>query len=195
MPSRPRRMIATCTSQKARNAIHSAAGTSFQPGHAAAMKLMQREPADPGLDAEPPARDDRAKHGRDVRAADAERGAAQDRERHAILRSRVRIEHHRDEDDHVAEQDRDHRLPPGHALLHDAGGERVGGDDHAHADPERGDVVGGPGPRLQRGRREIRIPERTVLQVTRLTCATCHWFLIGPQPRSLRRRVRRGTPW
>ena len=45
----------------------------------------------------------------------------------------------------VAEQDREHRLPPRHALLHQAGGERVGGDDHAHADPERGDVIRGPG--------------------------------------------------
>ena len=53
-----------------------------------------------------------------VRAADAEAGAAEYGKRNAVLRPRVRVQDHRHEHDDVAEQDRQHRLRPGHALLH-----------------------------------------------------------------------------
>ena len=64
------------------------------------------------------------------------------------------------EHDGVAEQNGEHRLPPRHPLLHQPGRERVGRDDHAHADPQRGDVIGRPRAPRQRRRREIGIPQR-----------------------------------
>ena len=64
-----------------------------RPGRA--QQRVQRQPANPRLDAEPAARDDRAQHGRDVGALDAEARPAQHRERHAVLRAGVRVEDHR----------------------------------------------------------------------------------------------------
>jgi hypothetical protein len=48
-------MIATWISQNAANASHLEPSTSAQAGQAAARKRVQRESADPGLDAEPAA--------------------------------------------------------------------------------------------------------------------------------------------
>ena len=127
--------------------------------------VFKREPADPRLNAEPAARDQRAQHRRHVRALHAEARAAQHGKRHAVLRAGVRVEDHRHQHDRVAEQDGEHRLPPRHALLHQAGRERVGRDDHAHADPERGDVIGGPGAARERRRREVGIPERACREI------------------------------
>ena len=90
----------------------------------------------------------------------AEAGTAQHRKRHAVFRSRMRVENHRHEHDGVAEQNGEHRLPPRHPLLHQAGRKRVGRDDHAHADPQRGDVIGRPRAPRQRRRREIGVPQR-----------------------------------
>ena len=44
-------------------------------------------------------------------------------------------------------------------------GERVGGDDDAHADPERGDVVGRPRSLFYGRRREVPVPQRRVRHV------------------------------
>ncbi len=71
-------------------------------------------------------------------------GAREDREGDAVLRARVRVEEDGDEDDGVAQQDRDDGLPPAHPHRHEAGGQHVGGDAVGHADPERGVVVGRP---------------------------------------------------
>src|SRR5262245_46471464 len=71
----------------------------------------------------------------------------------------MRVEDHRDEDDGVAEKDGDHRLPPVHARLDETAGKSVRGDHDAHADPQGCNVPCGPGAFLDRGRRQIVIPE------------------------------------
>ncbi len=77
----------------------------------------------------------------------------------------MRVENHRHQYDRVAEQDGQHRLPPRHALLHQPGCERVGGDDDRHADPQRGEVIRGPRAAGQRRGGEVRVPERTVREI------------------------------
>ena len=79
-----------------------------QRGH----QRVERERADPGLDPEPAARDERPRHRRDVRAADAEARAHEHRERDAVLRARVRVEQDRDQHDQVAQRDGQQPLPP-----------------------------------------------------------------------------------
>src|ERR1019366_3666094 len=70
-------------------------------------EALERGPADPALDAEPPARPDGAHDGRHVRAEDAVRGAREDGEGDAVLGPRVRVEEDGDEDDRVADEDGD----------------------------------------------------------------------------------------
>jgi hypothetical protein len=89
----------------------------------------------------------------------ARRGAAEDGERDAVLRPRVRVQNHRDEDDRVPEQDGEHGLPPVHALLDEAARERVGRNHDAHAYPQRRDVPGRPRPLAYRRRREVAVPQ------------------------------------
>jgi hypothetical protein len=150
-------MIATCTSQNS-EAIHSA-GHAGPAAQAAVISVCSASPPI-RLDAEPAAGNDRAQQRRDAGAADAEAGAAQHRERHAVLGAGMGVQHHRHQHHDVAEEDRAECLPPRHPLLHQAGGQRVGGDDHGHPDPQRGDVVGRPGSLFEPGRREIGVPER-----------------------------------
>ena len=57
--------------------------------------------------------------------------------------------------DQVAEQDGEDRLPPVHAAADQARRQHVGGDADREADPERGDVVGRPGPLRDRRRRQV----------------------------------------
>src|SRR5205809_17258 len=61
---------------------------------------------DPGLDAKPATRNERPQQRRDICAFCPEGGAAIDREGNAVLRSGMSVEHHRDEDDQVAEKNR-----------------------------------------------------------------------------------------
>ncbi len=68
----------------------------------------------------------------------------------------IGIKHNR-----IAQQDRDHCLPPVHPCFDKTAGKRVSGDDHAHADPERGNVPGGPGALFDCGGREVFVPEWT----------------------------------
>ena len=77
MPSRPRMMIATWASQKTANEIQIAAGHGRPRRPRRGQQRLQRQRADPGLDAEPSARDDRAQDRRHVGAFHAERRAAQ----------------------------------------------------------------------------------------------------------------------
>ena len=88
---------------------------SSQPGPQRREERLQRLAADPRVDAEPAARDERAHQRRQVRAGRAVRGAREHRERDAVLRAGVRVEQDRHEHDQVAEQDRQQRLPPRHA--------------------------------------------------------------------------------
>ena len=138
--------------QKSRNESHSvvvwppkpAPSSVGQPGIERREERLQRLAADPRLDAEPAARDERAHQRRQVRAGGAVRRAREHRERDAVLRARVRVEQDRHEHDRVAEQDREQRLPPVHALRHQARRQHVGRDAVRHRDPQRGVVVGRP---------------------------------------------------
>ena len=80
--------------------------------------------ADPGLDAEPAAGDGGPDQRGEVGAAQPEGGAGEDRERDAVLRSRVPGEQHRQQHDHVGQGDGEDRLLPVHAEGDQAGGER-----------------------------------------------------------------------
>ncbi len=71
-------------------------------------------------------------------------GPAVDGERDAVLRAGVGVEDHRDQDDDVAEEDGQHRLPPVHALVDQRRGEHVGRDAGGHRDPQGGDVAQAP---------------------------------------------------
>ena len=73
-------------------------------------KRVQSEGANPCLNAEPPAGNDRAKHRRNVRPAHSEACPAHHRERDPVFRSSVCVENHRDEYDDVSEENRHERL-------------------------------------------------------------------------------------
>ena len=105
---------------------------------------VQRFPADPGLDAEPAAGDERAHQRGHVRTERAVGRAGEHGKRDAVLRARVRIEQDGNQDDGVAEEDGEERLRPVHARRHQTRGEHVGRNAVRHADPQRGVVVGGP---------------------------------------------------
>ena len=124
--------------------------------------LVDRLAADPRLDAEPTARHQRAQQRRHVRAERAERRAAIDRKRDAVFRARVRIEHHRDEHDDVAEEDGEDGLPPVHPAADERRREHVSRDAGRHRDPQRGEVPELPRPPLRRHRCEVRVGEATV---------------------------------
>ncbi len=122
---------------------------------------------DPRLNSKPATGNDRAEDRGNVCALRSEGSAAKNREGHSILSAGVRVENHRYEHDRVAQQDRDHCLPPVHPRFDKTAGERVGGYDHAHANPERGDVPGRPGALFDCRRSEILVPERTAGNVFR----------------------------
>ena len=129
-------------------------------GHDRSKERMERFAADPGLDAEPAAGDQRAHQCGQVRADRAVRGTREDRKRNAVAGARVRVEQDRDQHDRVAEEDRDERLPPVHAGRHQPRREHVGGNAVRHADPQRGVVVGRPRAPRDRQRREVLVVER-----------------------------------
>ena len=72
------------------------------------------------------------------------------------------------EDDGVAEQDREQRLPPVHARRHQPRRQHVGRDAVRHADPQRGVVVGRPVAARQRHRREVVVVERAGFDARRV---------------------------
>src|SRR4051812_17563183 len=78
-------------------------------------QAIESASTNPRLNAEPSASDQRPGHGGDVRPASSEARAAQHWKRDAILGSRVGIQDHRDQDDRIAEQNRQHGLPPIHS--------------------------------------------------------------------------------
>ena len=160
--------MATFRLQKSRNDSHSVvewppkpAPSSVVPaGNDAGEERVQRFAADPCLDAEPAARDDRAHQRRQVRTDRSVGGAREDRERNAVPRARMRVEQDRDEHDGVAERDREERLPPAHARGHQSRRQHVGRDAVRHADPQRRVVVGRPVAPRDRDRREVFVVER-----------------------------------
>ena len=147
------------SSQKAKKQIQMPPGECAGAGPEDLQHGIDGLAADPGLDAEPAAGDQRAQHRRDVRAAHSERRAHEDRKRNAVLRAGVGVEQHGDQHDQVAEQDGADRLPPAHAAGDQAGGQHVGGNADAHRDPERGVVVGAPGAAFERDGREVLVVE------------------------------------
>ena len=116
--------------------------------------------ADPGLDAEPPARHQRAQHRRNIGAAHSERRAHEHRKRNAVLRAGVRVQQHRDQHDQVAEQDGDDGLPPAHAARDQPRGQHVSGNAYRHRHPQRNVVVSPHVRRAWRNGSEILVVER-----------------------------------
>ena len=136
----------------------------MQPGNRHA-NFVNRLAADPRLDAEPAARDERAQNGRHVRALRAERRAAIDRKGNSVTRSGVRVQDHRHQHDEVAEKDREHRLPPVHAAADERRREHVSRDARGHGNPQRGETQHAPlAPRL-RHRREVGVEQPALLDV------------------------------
>jgi len=123
---------------------------------------LERVPADPALDAEPPARHDGAHDRRHVRPEDAVRGAREDGEGDAVLGPRVRVEEDGDEDDRVADEDGDDGLPPRHPELDEPRGHHVGRDAVGEADPQRREGVRRPRALLDARRREVLVEEARV---------------------------------
>ena len=80
-----------------------------------------------------------------VRAGRAVSRAREDGERDAVFRAGMGVEEDRDEDDRVAEEDREQRLLPVHPAVHEARGQHVRRDAVRHRDPQRRVVVGRPG--------------------------------------------------
>ncbi len=113
--------------------------------------------ADPRLNAKPAAGDNGAEDGGDICAADAEGGADEDGKGNTVFCAGMGVEQHGDENDEVAEEDRADRLLPVHALGNEAGGELVGGDLHAHGEPESGVVVEAPGALRRRCGSEVTV--------------------------------------
>ncbi len=133
--------------------VHAAAGDAriaevfrqiVPGGNEGGEDAIDRPAADPGLNAEPAAGDQRPQQRRNVRAQQAKAGAAIDRKRDAVLRAGVRVEDHRNQHDHVSQEDGEHGLPPVHAAVDQAGGQHVGGDAGRHADPQHGDIFHAP---------------------------------------------------
>ena len=106
--------------------------------------------ADPGLDAEPAAGDERAQDRRHVGADDAERGAAIDGEGNAVARPGVGVEDHRHQHDDIAEENGEDGLPPVHAAVDERRGQHVGRDAGGHGNPQGRDVPHAP-PHWDRG--------------------------------------------
>ena len=95
-----------------------------------------------------------------VRAEGAVGRAREHRKRDAVFRAGMRVQQNRNQDDGVAEQDREQRLPPVHPGRHQARGEHVGRDAVRHADPQRGVVVGRPGAPADGHRGQVGVVER-----------------------------------
>ena len=143
-----------------RDAEHGSGDSGRERRHEDAEDFVDRVAADPRLDAEPAARDQRAQQRRNVRAERAERGAAIHRKRNAVLRAGVRVEHHRNEHDEVAEENREDGLPPIHAAADERRGEHVGRDAGRHGNPQRGETADAPFAPRGRHRREVVIVKR-----------------------------------
>src|SRR6202795_3154175 len=75
----------------------------------------------------------------------------------------MRVQQHGNQHQDVAEKNGEERLLPVHAAGDHSAGEHVGGDVHAHGDPESGVVVGAPGAALARDRSKVLVVERTAL--------------------------------
>src|SRR6266581_5102947 len=119
--------------------------------------------ADPCLNAKPTAGDKSTQDGGDVGAENAEGSTSENRKRDTVLRARMGVQKHGDQHKEVAEKNGEERLFPIHAAGDHAAGEHVGGNVHAHGNPQCGVVVSAPSAALARDRSEILVVERTAL--------------------------------
>ena len=118
----------------------------------------------------------------EVGAADPVERAGEDRERDAVLRPRVAVQQHRDQDEQVAQRDREERLHPVHAELDEPGGEQVAGDVVRHADPQRREVVRGPGALLDRVRASssLKYGLSAIVEKSRSSTRPSGWVICVP---------------
>ena len=145
MPSMPRRMIATWISQKTPNAIALWPPHVGPAGGQRRHQRVERERADPRLDAEPAARDERARHRGDVRAADRRSSSGTSTGNGmpyfvpGCALSSIGISTITLPSETVSSAC--HHVMPGRDQ---PGRERVGRDDDRQPDPQRREVVGAP---------------------------------------------------
>ena len=104
----PRQISTIWITQKNAKLSHSVHGCppiadAFGPAVAGQLAddHVDRLAADPGLDAEPAAGDERPQQRRQVRAAEAVEGAGEHRERDAVLGAGMAVQQHRDQHDQV----------------------------------------------------------------------------------------------
>ena len=105
---------------------------------------VNRLPADPRLNPEPPAGHNRAQNRRHIRAAHAKRRAHKHRKRNPVLRAGMRIQQQRNQHDQIAQQNRADRLLPVHPARDQPRGKHVGAHLHRHREPQRDVVVRAP---------------------------------------------------
>ncbi len=115
--------------------------------------------ADPGLNPEPSAGDQRAQNSGEIRTSHAEGSANEHRKRDAVLGPGMRVEQHGRKHDQVAEQNGSDGLPPVHAAGDEARGQHVGGDADAHRDPERQVTIHSPGAPDGRNGRQVLVEQ------------------------------------
>src|SRR6266536_2099314 len=121
---------------------------------------VQRFAANPRLNPKPAAGDNSAHQGRKIRAVGAVTCARENREGNSVFRAGVRVQQNRDQDDRVAQKDRDQSLPPIHARTDQTRREHVSRNAMRHAYPKRSVVIGGPVSIRYLDRREVTIEER-----------------------------------
>ena len=124
--------------------------------------LVDRQPADPRLDAEPAAGHQRTQQRRNVRARDAERRPRVDRKRDAVPGAGVPVEDQRDQHDGVAQQDHQQALPPVHPRLDQARRQHVRRDANAHPHPQRRNVPAVPRTLGEGRRRQVFVRQAVV---------------------------------
>ena len=128
-------------------------------------KCLQRLSADPRLNAEPAARDDRPHQCRQIRSDRAVRSLVQKPETECrTLVPGCELSKYRSEHDRIAEQDREQRLPPVHPRRDQPRRHHIGRDAMGHRDPQCGVVVRRPVAFRDRHGCEVFVIERQILE-------------------------------
>ena len=140
-------------------------GALLQRGNKKQEQLVDGVTPDPGLDAEPAARNNRPKHRRNVCALDAEGCACKHGKSNPEFRPGVRIQNHGNDYDQVAEANSKHRLPPIHPLGNKPARQHIRRDTNRHPDPERRDIPDAPVASGRGDRREVLVEKRASLDL------------------------------
>ena len=96
-----------------------------------------RCPTDPSLNSKPSACDHRPHQRGNVRTIYSKRCATENRKGNSVFRSRVRIQHHRHQDDCIAKKDSQDRLPPIHSAFNERRCQHVCRHARSHRNPKR----------------------------------------------------------